>query len=291
MNSNEEMVYGRRVYFLCPHDAVRNDLVFKIIQNEFEVYTLDDPDIAREIVADTSSILFINVDAPDPGDSWADYVIGLKAGEEFSRLGIGIVTSRNSRDLRELYIMQIGVDCGVVTLQPGMDNVAHVVLEILRSNDAVGRRNSVRVNCADDPDIQCSLETSGESLTAKVLNLSSQGLACVGFSPRPPRDREYFHRILLDLHGEEVSLSGRFFDMRPVDGGFLYVIMYDRAVASEERGKVHKFVQQRLQQTVNTRLSGLQRQLERRSRVRITRVALLSGLSVALLAAALYFLL
>lgn len=290
MTMSDEMIYGRRVYFLCPHDAVRNDLVFDIIRNEFEVYVLDDPDVAKEIVAGTSSILFVNIDATEPKVDWQEYLIDLKARESFSRVGVGVITGRTDRDVRRLYIMEIGVDCGVVTLKPQLHNVAHVIMEILRSNDAIGRRNAVRVNCADDPEIRCRLVTSEDTLEARVLNLSSQGLACGEFSPRPPKPQEYFKAIELSLHGKEVRLSGRHFDMRPEDGDPLHVILYDRAVEPDEREKVHRFVQQSLQSNVNDTLIGLQRQLEKRRRSRFIRVSVFALVSLAVLAAVLVFL-
>lgn len=290
METNSDMVFGRRVYFLCPEDAVRNDLVFKIIQNEFEVYVLDDADIAREILAGTTSILFVNIDAPAPRVSWEDYIIALKASDDFSRVGIGVVTRQNSKELRELYIMGIGVECGVVTLHPGLENVAHVIMEVLRSNDAVGRRNSVRVDCAGDPSVRCYFEANDGTLEAQVVNLSSQGVACADFAPRPPRPQEYFPVIRLVLQGREVSLSGRFFDSRDTEEGPLYITIYDRVVDANEREKVHKFVQQRLQDSVNSRLLGLRRLLEKRRRRRIVKVAALSAASLVLIAGALYFL-
>lgn len=287
---SDEMIFGRRVYFLCPHDAVRNDLVFDIIRNEFEVYVIDDPQVAKEIIAGTSSILFVNIDAEEPKVDWQEYLIDLKGRDSYSRVGVGVITERTDQDVRRLYIMEIGVDCGVVTLKPQLHNVAHVIMEILRSNDAIGRRNAVRVNCTDDPDIRCRLETSDDVLEARVLNLSSQGLACGEFTPRAPKPQEYFKTIDLMLHGRDVRLSGRHFDVRTERGEEIHVVLYDRAVQSEEREKVHRFVQQSLQSNVNHTLVGLQRQLEKRRRSRFLRVSVLAFLSLAVLAAILLFL-
>lgn len=291
MRTNQEILFGRRVYFLCPSESVRSDLVFEIIQNEFEVYVLDDPDVAAEIVAGTDSILFVNVDAECGSIDWQEYLIGLKADERFARVGVGVITARTDEDIRRLYIMEIGADCGVVTLNPELHNVAHVIMEVLRSNDAIGRRNAVRVNCADDEDIHVRFEASDGELEASVSNLSSQGLACSRFSPREPRPQEYFRSIRLSLRGEDVMLSGRLFDVRNENSEKLQVILFDRAVSAAEREKVHRFVQRSLQENVNHTLLGLQQELERRRRKRVARVGMLLGVGLAVVAAALVFLL
>ena len=238
---------GRKVFFLYPHSVIQDELVNELVQNEYEVYFLNDyRRAARAFAHFTDSICFINIDDGIPEPQWEQYVRGIMENPTTKGVRIGILSYNSDRDLMQKYLMDLAVQCGYVQLKLGIEESTRIVLEVLKANEAKGRRQFVRANCEDDRMATFNVRNSGAQLHGRVRDLSSRGMACTF-----DRDPKFVKGTVLQdaqlrLRGQVVNTGGVVLGSRAGEPP-VYVVLFSESREMEPIRRIRRYVHTTLQ--------------------------------------------
>ena len=143
-----DQLLGKKVLFLNPNNAMRDELVDVLISYEFEVALVEDHVHALRVIKKyPDSILFINIDSGMSEPEWESYVAGILGNQSTKGVGIGILSYEFVPEIAEKYLMKLGVGCGFVQLKLGPKESATIIVKALLANEARGRRSFVRAIC------------------------------------------------------------------------------------------------------------------------------------------------
>ena len=245
-------VTGRKVFILYPHSVIQEDLIYTLINNEYEVYLIKDHNRALKLLEKfNDSIIFINIDDRLDEEEWEEYIRGIMRNPSLQDVRIGILSYNNEAQLKQKYLMEIGVPCGFIQLKLGIAQSTKIILTALEANEAKGRRKYVRVNCEKDESAQFNVRISDTVISGKILDISSIGMA-VRFETDPELQKNtLLEGIQMRLKSSLVNLSGvviGFHEGRPKR----YVILFSPRTSTAEKEKIRRFIIHNLQSTIES---------------------------------------
>ena len=136
---------GRKVFFVYPPSVVREELITRLIDNEYETYMIKDIKRAEILLEKyPTSICFVNIDTGMTEPEWELWIRKIMREPKFSGVGIGIVSYNNNDRLQKKYLMDIGIQCGYIKLKLGRDESIKILLLHLRQTK---RRAGVSMSC------------------------------------------------------------------------------------------------------------------------------------------------
>lgn len=252
-NQNNSSLYGKKIFFLNPHSVIQKDLVEEILKYEYEVYLLNDHRKTLRIIEKyNDSILFINIDSMLKEKEWEEYVKSIMSNPLTSKVMIGILSYNENHELIEKYVMQLMVPCGYIVLKIGLAESLKIILKVLETAEAKGRRKFVRAKCDNTPNISFNVKLTGEILNGKINDISSAGMSCY-FDNNTMRElpiNTHMPDIQLRLKGIIVMIAGKIVATRKVDNITYYVIMFEN-VDTVKRTRlqlfIHNFLQEELE--------------------------------------------
>lgn len=238
---------GKPVFFVPCVGPIETEMVSELIQEEYEVYRIEDPAKAVALFHHhPNTVAFLNIDAAQPESDWEQYVRDLQEDPELQCLQIGIVTSRNDPVLSQKYLMNLMVSAGVVKLNQGVKEVVSQVRKVLEVNDARGRRQFLRVRC-NDATSSLRLKIGEKDLVGTVTDLSTAGMACT-FDPEPDLpSHTRVEDIQLRLKGVPCFVSGEVVGTRRDDDHLTYVVLFNGRTSPDSREKIRSFLAWTLQ--------------------------------------------
>ncbi len=246
-------ISGKKVFLLYPHSVVQEELLHTLITQEYEVTLLKDHRRALRILEQfPDSILFINIDDKLSEEEWEEYIRGIIGNAAFTEVRIGILSYNNDAELKQKYLMDIGVQCGFIQLKLGLAQSTKIILTALEASEARGRRKYVRVNCKDDKNAIFNVRISDTVLPGNIVDVSSIGMA-VSFDNADPKLQKntLLEGIQLRLRSSLVSVSGvvlGFRDAKPR----IYVIIFTPKTSNAEKLKLRRYIIQALQSSIDS---------------------------------------
>lgn len=248
---DENKLLGRKVFILYPHSVIQEDLVYTLINNEYEVYLLKDHNRALKLLEHfRDAIIFINIDDRLNEDEWEEYIRGIMDNPRLKDVGIGILSYNNDQELKQKYLMEIGVPCGFIQLKLGIQQSTKIILAALEANEAKGRRKYVRVNCDKDENAQFNVRVSDTVLNGKIDDVSSIGMA-LHFETDPELQKNtLLEGIQLRLRSSLVNLNGvviGFREGRPKK----YVLLFSPKTSASEKEKIRRYIIHSLQSYID----------------------------------------
>ena len=249
MNSNG--MAGKKVFILYPHSVIQEDLIYTLINHEYEVYLLKDHNRALKLLEKfNDSILFINIDERLDEEQWEEYIRGILRNPSLKDVRIGILSYNNDEELKRKYLMDIGVPCGFIQLKLGIAQSTKIILTALEANEAKGRRKYVRVNCDIDQNAQFNVRVYDTVISGKIIDISSIGMA-VHFQTDPQLQKNtLLEGIQLRLRSSLVNLSGvvlGFRDTKPK----VYVVLFTPKTPTAEKEKIRRYIIHSLQSYID----------------------------------------
>ena len=246
---------GKKIFFLYPHSVIQDELVYEIVKNEYEAYLVfDHKKIIQELRNEKDSVLFINIDNDSMAQNeWEVYVRNLMKDKTFA-VDIGILTYNNTPELAQKYLMDVGVRCGFVVLKLGLEQSRKIILKTLEANEAKGVRKYVRATCVPNT-ASFNVKYSGSLVKGTILDISSVGMSCSFSSAISPAKGVLFKEVQLILRGKIIMVDAVVLGSRELeDGGMLYVLLFGKKISPIDKGKIHHFIYDTLQQNLNSRL-------------------------------------
>jgi hypothetical protein len=236
---------GKKVFFLYAPGVIQDDVVNRLLEDEYEVYLLRDHDSARRLLKNyPNSIIFINIDSGMAESDWETWIRKLR--EELPDVGIGIMSYNNDEELRKKYLMDIGAACGFVRLKIGAEETSRILRETLRANEAKGRRKYVRAACHNDGMARVNIRVNGNLVDGAIQDISSVGFSCRFDSDPRLLKNSLVQNIQLKLRGSLLLVEGVVFGTRQ-DSGTVYVLLFTAKVDGPTRSKVRRYLHIALQ--------------------------------------------
>lgn len=242
---------GRKVFFLYPPSVVKDELISRLLEQEYEVYMIKDAAMAdRLLVLYPASVVFVNIDAGKSEGEWETWIRSKLSNPLLSSLGIGILTYNSDENLQKKYLMDIGIQCGFVKLKLGLEESTKILLSTLQANEAKGRRKYVRANCAGDSLSSINLREGGITATGKIQDISVVGFSCI-LDPDPAfKKNTVLHDIQLKLRASLVKIEAVVFGTRMVDDRMQYVMLLAPRTEAVVRDKIRNYIQYALQNEI-----------------------------------------
>lgn len=240
---------GKKVFFLYPPSVIRDELVSRLIEQEFEVYMLKDHATALKLINKyPDSIVYINIDAGMSESEWADWIRKRMEDPATKTAGFGIVTYNPDERLQKKYLMDIGIGFGFVTLKLGLDESTKILLATLKASEAKGRRKFVRASCRTDNMAVANIREGRTSVTGQLFDISVVGFSCI-LDPDPFFKRNMvLHDVQLKLRATLLMVEAIVFGTRTDENGkTIYVFIFTQSLDNPGREKIRAYIQTSLQ--------------------------------------------
>jgi hypothetical protein len=238
---------GKKVFFLYPPSVIHDDLVTRLLDQEYEVYMIKSHQIAEKLFARfPDAICFVNIDAGMGERDWEGWIRAILANPATKGIGIGIVTYNADEALQKKYLMDIGITCGFVKLKLGMEESTKILLTTLKAAEAKGRRKFVRASCEHDTISSLNVREGQFDVTGTLRDMSVVGFSCV-LDPDPEFQKNtVLHDIQLRLRGTLVHTEAIVFGKREEERT-TYVMLFTPRMEPLTRQKIRAYIQAALQ--------------------------------------------
>ncbi len=240
---------GKKIIFLYPPELVKKELMDKLSDNEFEVYSLRDQKKVKQIAATYGeSIFFLNIDT-GPSEALSDQFLQ-KIKLDITDLQIGLLSSNiSSPEQIKHYILDCGVNCGFIQLKQGTKAAQDKMIKILEVNHAKGKRKYVRYTCKDSDLVSLNLKIGENIVKGSIQDISSVGVCCQFQSSKIILIKnQKVPDIQLRLRGTLVHTSGVVLGQRKMsDGSIKYVIVFTTDNLDKSKEKIRSFIHYSLQ--------------------------------------------
>lgn len=240
---------GKKIFFLYAHSVIQDELINDIIENEYEVYLVNDHKTVIPVLKRyDDSILFINIDEVQKEDEWLKYVSALMQNKETENIRIGILTYNSNEALARKYLMDLMVPCGYVTMKIGIEKSRRILLKTLEVNEARGERRYVRAQCEDVKSAELNFKYRGRLISGRINDISIVGLSCYFNEPVDLLVNTLLKDIQLKLKGTICRANGVIFGKRQQpDNAVLYVLLFNKGFSGDTKHRIHLFIHNTLQ--------------------------------------------
>ena len=245
-----ELDLGKKVFFLYPPSVIQDDLIMRLLDQEYEVYMLKDHVAALRLFAlFPDSICFINIDAGMGEKEWESWIRRVMSDPATRGISIGIISYNTDETLQKKYLMDIGIPCGFVKLKLGTEQSAKILLATLKAAEAKGRRKYVRATCGHDTLSSLNIREGQLNVSGNLVDISVVGFSCV-LDPDPMLPKNVvLHDIQLRLRGTIIGTEAIIFGKR--DGEHpVYVMLFTQRMESLTRQKIRSYIQTALQNEI-----------------------------------------
>ncbi|MCF7929116.1 MAG: PilZ domain-containing protein [Spirochaetales bacterium] len=247
-NTGDTANTGKRVFFLYPHSVIEENLVNLLFERGFEIYLVNDHRSLRKLLPRyPDSILFINIDERLQEPEWEQYIRGIMEDKDTGSVQIGILTYNEDEELSRKYLMDLMITGGYVQLKLGVKESSRIILNTLVANEARGKRQYIRANCANRQ-ATFNIEVSDNIYEGEILDISSAGMACrftqdPDLAPQTP-----VGKIQLKLQRRLVMVGGIIAGARSPSGGEaetgqrVYVVMFTDYISQDAKNRIIRYV-------------------------------------------------
>ncbi len=264
----KEIKEGVKTFFVVPDlSLMPEEFIASFFLRGFQVYyVMDDPylDIPSKIRALISVfpdlIVFFNTERRLSGVDWPAFIRELrKEGGEGARIGVlyGKHQGAEARSaLERAYLGEIGVQCGCVSLEYSKAKNLSLLMGALDSNEARGRRKSLRAICGES--CAFNFEYEGRIFRGRIRDVSVSHFSCCFDGPEPElKLYEKVGNMQLKLGGSICTVDGVLFSQRDFAGRQLDVFVFRTAkdrdgLDPKALAKVNAYIQGHYEQAVRS---------------------------------------
>ncbi|MDR1867741.1 MAG: pilus assembly protein PilZ [Treponema sp.] len=245
-NSVERL--GRNIFFLYPSNVIQTEIIDKLAQQEFEVYSIrNHKHFINVLEKFPYSIILADIDEPLPGGQWENFIRDILAGPVTKTLDIGILSTSNNVELRKKYLYTLKVSCGFIVIHSDLKQTLAQVIDILKAADAKGKRRYVRARPDSETMASLNIPCNGRFIYGTIKDLSIVGFSCT-FDVDPLFEPDaHIDNIQMKLHGILLKADGILFGSRMESNVKIYVILFTNRTSPSELIKVRRYIQVSLQ--------------------------------------------
>lgn len=212
MEEITNLAFGRKVFFVAPSFAIKNILINRLIDSEYEVYIIENYRDAKNILRQCpDSVCFVDVDEIMAHDAWFNFMKTCEREEGLKSILFGVCSGSMNRHMRQNYMSLLELKAGFISMNESMEDACEAVEGILKANGAKGRRQYVRCSCVNDSDAFMLAQVGQKALKLGLLDISVVGAAC----DVDVADKDFFKQNEM-LRNASFSLDGKTFSVDTV---------------------------------------------------------------------------
>ncbi|MDR1374112.1 MAG: PilZ domain-containing protein [Treponema sp.] len=257
-NGNQSDILGKKIFFLYPSTAIQNEIIFELIQQEFEAYVVrDQKTFIRLLKRYPDSLVFADIDEVLSEPDWEAWVRNIMADPALADVKVGIVSAKDDESLMRKYIASVKIQGGYTVIKPDINKAIRQLLEILNLFDAKGRRRFLRATSENEALTTINIPHNNAYVNGVIKDISSTGLSCA-FADDPKLEKNSLCQdIQIKLQSALLKLEGIVFGSR-IDGlNKIYVVVFTQRIDPSVRIKIRKYIQNNIQAAIDAELKSL----------------------------------
>ncbi len=238
---------GKKIFFLYPASVIKEELLFRLIEQEYEVYSIGDHQTCLKLLRKyPHSIVYANIDEVMNEDAWKAYLRSIRSTKGTEAVGIGICSYNANEEIKKNFLVDVDIDCGFVRLKIGLEESTAILLEALKANEAKGRRKYVRASCDHDTLSSINVKIGEDLVRGRIQDISSVGFACVFDTDPGIKKNTLLQNMQLKLRGNLIQIDAVAFGVREAEQK-IYVFLFTPRIAPLEKTKIRRYIQASLQ--------------------------------------------
>ena len=262
MESRENPLFGRKIFFVNPSFNIEKYLVDYLRKNEFEVYILKDYRKAKKILSVyPDSMCFIDIDEQLSYSEWFNYMKSFSVIPELQGIYLGIVSQTAGWEDKDKFLMNIRLPGGftvIVKKEKTLENFA----AILDLNGAKGRRKYLRLDTRTERDVSGYLTTQGKLYTINIKDISSVGFAITYKQELMPLFQKNTHirNLCLSAGRKSMVCSCIVFNTQVnPDGTAMSVLMLTNENPDSTKTYIRDYIFQKFDAKMNTLIENVEK--------------------------------
>jgi hypothetical protein len=177
MESRENPLFGRKIFFVSPSYIMEKYLIEKLRQNEYEAYILKDIKKVKNVLAKyPDSMCFINIDEEFSYSAWFNFMKSFQESPAISGIYLGVITDSATWEDKDKFIMNVKLPGGFNQFDKTEKFLTNFI-KILDLNGAKGRRKYLRLDTRGAEDVSGYMTSQGKLYSINVKDISSVGFA------------------------------------------------------------------------------------------------------------------
>ena len=257
MESRENPVFGRKIFFLNPSFAILHSIVERLRNDEYEVYTIEDYRDGKPILSENeTAICYINIDSHMSVKEWFNYVKSFQLDLTLKGIMLGVLSKNIKPADKEQFILKLNLPAGFINLNDSPTVVYSNITRILDLNGAKGRRNYVRLDCYGVENISANCMIQSRLIDFILDDLSSVGFAArcsKGFATILKKGLGY--SLTLHIGHKDYQIPAIIYAVKENENDNTYVFMFAPNTSEMIKSDIRSFVFKVLQEKMNELLS------------------------------------
>jgi len=253
VNTQSDIV-GKKIFFLYPSAALRNQVITELVQQEYEVYTAKDhARLARTLKKYPDSVIYVNIDEGMSEQDWEKWISGI-----FSSLPdvkIGILSSSSDEELKDKYVNKLNATCGFINLKFDMSKATGTILEALKNVNAKGRRKYIRASTERETMATVNMPYNGEFINGVIKDISVVGVSCIFDEDPGFKKNTLLKDIQIRLQSMLIKVEAVAFGSRLNGDEKHYVLIFTQRIDPDVRVKIRKYIQVNLQNKMDSEIN------------------------------------
>ncbi len=178
MAEQNQDLFGKKIFFLNPNYTFKTQVISELRMLEYEVYIIDNYRDAKNILRkNPNSICFVNIDSQLSTYGWYIFFSEFEKEDLLKGTVIGIISDRLTPIEKTFFLDKINPKAGVMEASADSKKIVENIEDILKINNAKGRRQYVRANCLSDKNSMLIFNDGNLINQLKLVDISHMSAA------------------------------------------------------------------------------------------------------------------
>ena len=255
MAENQQAMFGHKVIFLNPDFPGHGEVFKKLAEDEYEVYFIDNYRDAKNVLREyKDSICIVYADEATAKRKMINFIVSCSKDGSLASTIFYLLTS--DLNIKEKKAFEEAKPCfeSVIAFNPRTAFLTQAIELQLEEKNAKGRRQYVRVSCADDREAIALAEMDGRLYKFKMHDISIVGTACAV----EPKFAQLFQKgtvissMNFSLAGKQISVGEVAVYATFTAGGVeKLVLLFKNPLSGENKDFVHKYIREKFDSDIN----------------------------------------
>ncbi|MCR4580768.1 MAG: hypothetical protein K5681_10525 [Treponema sp.] len=246
MVDRENPVYGRKIFFINPSLFVENFIVESLLENEYEVYVINEIRAAKPLLASfPDSMCFVDIDTEMPFSNWFNFINSFASEENLKSVYIGVVSETAKAVDMDKFLMNLKLPGGFIMIEKRSEALIQKFIDILDLNGAKGRRKYMRLDTSNLDTVNGYLTVQDRIFTFDVNEISVAGFVCVyrkEFAPHFQKNT-HVHNVCLTIRRKSMVFSCIVYNtVISNDGQAISILMFTNENTASLKREIRKFI-------------------------------------------------
>ncbi|MDR1211340.1 MAG: PilZ domain-containing protein [Spirochaetaceae bacterium] len=246
---------GKNIFFLYPSAIIQNELIAELAQQEFEVYIVKNhTNLRRVLQKRPASLVFVNLDEGMSEKDWDVYIRRLIGNVDEPEAFVGVLSANATEAIMRKYINVIKVQCGFIPILPDIHKSTKQVFDILRAQDAKGRRKYIRATIERETNATVNMPLNNSFINGAIRDISVVGFSCA-FTEDPQIEKNSLvQNVQIRLQTTLLKVEAIVFGSRMEGMSKVYVLLFTQKIDPDARTRIRKYIQSNLQSKMDLEL-------------------------------------